>query len=91
VSLEQLRRWNKFASGIKVTPGEKVHVAEPVAARHSRGRRRTTITAEDLNSHAKGKSSAHAKAAAGEKNGSQADSAASKHKAHSKASTTQQK
>ncbi|UWZ85350.1 lytic transglycosylase domain-containing protein [Occallatibacter riparius] len=73
VSLDQLRRWNKIASGTKVTPGQRLHVAEPVAARSSRSRHRTTITAQDLHPHAKSsgktthkkssssKSSAHAK------------------------------
>ncbi|HEY2861616.1 MAG TPA: transglycosylase SLT domain-containing protein, partial [Terracidiphilus sp.] len=51
VSLDQLRRWNKIASGTKVTAGEKLHVAEPVVARRSH--HRTTITNADL--HPKGK------------------------------------
>jgi membrane-bound lytic murein transglycosylase D len=54
VSLDQLRHWNKIASGTKVTPGQRLHVAEPVRARHKAGRHsRTTITAEDLNPHGK--------------------------------------
>jgi membrane-bound lytic murein transglycosylase D len=66
VSLDQLRRWNKIASGTKVTPGARLHVAEPVVAtrRSTRSRHRTTITAEDLHPHAKTsstKSSGHAK------------------------------
>ena len=40
VSLNQLRRWNKL-TGIKVEPGSRLHVAEPVvAARASSGHRR---------------------------------------------------
>jgi membrane-bound lytic murein transglycosylase D len=31
VSLDQLRRWNKIPSGIKVEPGRRLHVAEPAA------------------------------------------------------------
>jgi len=34
VSLNQLRRWNNIA-GIKVEPGRRLHVAEPVSATHS--------------------------------------------------------
>jgi len=42
VSLDQLRRWNKIPSGIKVEPGRRLHVAEPAAlqrtiASHRRG------------------------------------------------------
>jgi membrane-bound lytic murein transglycosylase D len=42
VSLDQLRRWNKIPSGIKVEPGRHLHVAEPAAlqrssANHRRG------------------------------------------------------
>jgi membrane-bound lytic murein transglycosylase D len=35
VSLDQLRRWNKIPSGIKVEPGRRLHVAEPAAVRRS--------------------------------------------------------
>jgi membrane-bound lytic murein transglycosylase D len=31
VSLDQLRRWNKIPSGIKVEPGRRLHVAEPAS------------------------------------------------------------
>ena len=43
VSLDQLRRWNKIPSGIKVEPGRRLHVAEPAAVqktgstKHHRG------------------------------------------------------
>lgn len=53
VSLDQLRRWNKIPSGTRVTPGQTLHIAEPVAARSTHKRRRTTITAEDLHPAAK--------------------------------------
>ena len=49
VSLDQLRRWNKIPSGVRVEPGRRLHVAEPATARRTRGRHRTTITAADLN------------------------------------------
>jgi membrane-bound lytic murein transglycosylase D len=80
VSLDQLRRWNKIAAGTKVTPGQRLHVAEPVAARSSRSRHRTTITSEDLHPHAKssGKST-HKK------------SSSSKSSAHAKSSSKKQK
>ncbi len=37
VSLDQLRRWNKIPSGIKVEPGRQLHVAEAAAALQRRG------------------------------------------------------
>jgi membrane-bound lytic murein transglycosylase D len=41
VSLNELRRWNKI-TGVKVEPGRRLHVAEPVAVVHAaRGRRHT--------------------------------------------------
>lgn len=46
VSLEQLRRWNQIA-GVKVEPGRRLHVAEPVRlTRTSATRRRGTATAK---------------------------------------------
>jgi membrane-bound lytic murein transglycosylase D len=53
VSLDQLRRWNKIASGTKVQPGQRLHVAEPASVHHTRGRSHA-ITAADLAPHAKG-------------------------------------
>jgi membrane-bound lytic murein transglycosylase D len=35
VSLDQLRRWNKIPSGIKVEPGRRLHVAEPATMQSS--------------------------------------------------------
>lgn len=40
VSLDQLRRWNKIPTGIKVEPGRKLHVAEPSAQRNGGRSRR---------------------------------------------------
>jgi membrane-bound lytic murein transglycosylase D len=77
VSLDQLRRWNKIASGTKVTPGQRLHVAEPVAARRTSGHHRTTITAADLHPHAKGSGSA----------GDPPAKSAGKKSAHKKSST----
>ncbi len=40
VSLDQLRRWNKIPSGIKVEPGRRLHVAEPAPAQRAASRSR---------------------------------------------------
>ncbi len=53
VSLDQLRRWNKIPSGIKVEPGRRLHVAEPSAPERAatRGRKsRSHATAVAKNS-----------------------------------------
>ena len=48
VSLSQLRRWNKM-SGIKVDPGSRLHVAEPVIVQHtSSGRRHRSSSASSV-------------------------------------------
>jgi membrane-bound lytic murein transglycosylase D len=39
VSLDQLRRWNKIPTGIKVEPGRRLHVAEPASVQRSSGHR----------------------------------------------------
>jgi membrane-bound lytic murein transglycosylase D len=39
VSLDQLRRWNKIPSGIKVEPGRRLHVAEPSSPAQRSGSR----------------------------------------------------
>jgi membrane-bound lytic murein transglycosylase D len=73
VSLNQLRRWNKI-TGIKVEPGRRLHVAEPVAVSQvSTGHRRkstasaakTTGTNAQLRPHVpvSGKTSTQAKSA----------------------------
>ncbi|HTX75058.1 MAG TPA: transglycosylase SLT domain-containing protein [Terracidiphilus sp.] len=49
LSLDQLRRWNHLTAGDKrVTPGQRLHVAEPAAPRRRGRHARTTITAADL-------------------------------------------
>jgi membrane-bound lytic murein transglycosylase D len=40
VSLDQLRRWNKIPSGIKVEPGRRLHVAETASPQHTAARSR---------------------------------------------------
>jgi membrane-bound lytic murein transglycosylase D len=47
VSLDQLRRWNKIPSGIKVEPGRRLHVAEPAAMQRT------------SSSHRRGSTSSH--------------------------------
>ena len=61
VSLSQLRRWNKM-TGIKVDPGSRLHVAEPVIVRHtSSGRRHRSSSASSAG--ARSHTTAHAKSA----------------------------
>jgi len=51
VSLDQLRRWNKL-SGVKVAPGQRLHVAEPSAVprtSHTRGHRYASSAAKASN------------------------------------------
>jgi membrane-bound lytic murein transglycosylase D len=53
VSLDQLRRWNKIPTGIKVEPGRRLHVAEPAALqRASTNRHRGTAKAHGAGSSA---------------------------------------
>jgi membrane-bound lytic murein transglycosylase D len=91
VSLDQLRRWNKISTGIRVEPGSRLHVAEPAIARRTKGRSRTTITAEDLNPHKSTGASAHRAPATASKKSAHAPSSASKHTAHAKSQSSAQK
>lgn len=88
VSLDQLRRWNKIPSGIKVEPGRKLHVAAPAGAPvRKKGRRSSAITQEDLHPKAKStsskrtasKSATHASPSSA-KSSSHASSGTAKHK-----------
>ena len=81
VSLDQLRRWNKIPSGTKVMPGQRLHVAEPVPARRTRSHHRTTITEQDLHPRSKATNNESAKPG----------STKTKHRAHAKSSSTEQK
>jgi peptidoglycan lytic transglycosylase D len=65
VSLNQLRRWNRI-TGIRVEPGRRLHVAEPVAVRHTSSRHRRRATAKP-SSRAKAHSTAPAKASSAKK------------------------
>jgi membrane-bound lytic murein transglycosylase D len=59
VSLEQLRRWNKIPSGIKVEPGRRLHVAEPAAVqRTSSNRHRGTASSHSTKHASAGSASA---------------------------------
>jgi membrane-bound lytic murein transglycosylase D len=66
VSLDQLRRWNKIPTGIKVEPGRRLHVAEPASMQRSSGRRHTSASSRSTNKAGApaGKSSSVPKSAA---------------------------
>ncbi len=59
VSLDQLRRWNKIPSGIRVDPGRRLHVAEPSMVQRTSGSRRRSSAGGAKGKSAK--SGAHAK------------------------------
>jgi membrane-bound lytic murein transglycosylase D len=64
VSLSQLRRWNGI-TGIKVEPGRRLYVAEPVSVSHaSRGHRRRSSTGTAAKAHATAPANASTQAAA---------------------------
>ena len=52
VSLDQLRRWNRIPSGIKVESGRRLHVAEPASVQRASGRhRRGSASASGARTH----------------------------------------
>jgi membrane-bound lytic murein transglycosylase D len=64
VSLSQLRRWNGI-TGIKVEPGRRLHVAEPVIVSHaSRGHRRAASAGTAAKAHAASPARASTKSSA---------------------------
>jgi len=64
VSLSELRRWNGI-TGVRVEPGRRLHVAEPVTVSHaSRSRRRTAGAETAAKAHATSPPEAHAQKAA---------------------------
>jgi len=70
VSLSQLRRWNGIPSGIRVEPGRRLHVAEPVVSQKSSGSsRRGARRARQSASAAGDKAPKGDKASAGGKRG----------------------
>jgi membrane-bound lytic murein transglycosylase D len=91
VSLDQLRRWNKIPTGIRVEPGSRLHVAEPALARRTKGRRRTTITAADLSPHRGSGASAHQAPTTASKKSTHASSSATRHKTHANSQSNAQK
>jgi membrane-bound lytic murein transglycosylase D len=72
VSLNQLRRWNKIPTGIRVEPGRRLHVAEPATLQRSGARTRRgtasqthgSITAKDKSSIGKSASPTAARSSA---------------------------
>jgi membrane-bound lytic murein transglycosylase D len=77
VSLNQLRHWNKIA-GVKVEPGRRLHVAEPVSVssvsrtaggRHRRGATATSDTKEHATAPAKASTQRPAHHASAKKSG----------------------
>ncbi len=60
VSLTQLRKWNNIKTGIKVTVGSKLNVAEPVAKRTATGRRLASPATASKSSKTTSKTSATA-------------------------------
>jgi membrane-bound lytic murein transglycosylase D len=93
VSLDQLRRWNKIPSGTRVDPGRRLHVAEPVAQRRTKGHR-TTITAADLQpqrAHSSKGASTHHAASNSENTSAQATSSGAKQRVHPKSQAKTQK
>jgi membrane-bound lytic murein transglycosylase D len=64
VSLSELRRWNGI-TGIKVEPGRRLHVAEPVSVSHaSRSHRRPAGAGTTVSAHATAPAKAASQAAA---------------------------
>jgi membrane-bound lytic murein transglycosylase D len=90
VSLDQLRRWNKIPTGIRVEPGSRLHVAQPALARRTKGRR-TSITAADLNPHKSSEASAHRAPPTASKKSAHASSNGAKRKTHAKSESNGQK
>ena len=74
VSLTELRRWNNIPSGIRVTPGRRLRVAEPTPVRTSSSRRRRSThsgSSGSTQTHA-GKSTSHSSTSAAPKRKSKA-------------------
>jgi membrane-bound lytic murein transglycosylase D len=106
VSLDQLRRWNKISSGVKVDAGRRLHVAEPAAVRQASGRhaRREAAAQPSPKAHGKGtsatsahsgssakKEGAHHSAPANDRKKTHASSAAPKQIAHKSNPASKQK
>jgi membrane-bound lytic murein transglycosylase D len=82
VSLSQLRRWNGIPSGTRVTPGRRLHVAEPAPVRSSSRRRHRTIDSEEhpaSTGHAKAPSGRSVPASPNRKPGSSASKPSQSH------------
>jgi membrane-bound lytic murein transglycosylase D len=83
VSLSQLRRWNHLA-GIKVQPGQRLHIADPASAPRatSRGHRRGRVAVNEDTPEAAPAKGATAKSAASGRHRKSSASAAEKVPAH---------
>jgi membrane-bound lytic murein transglycosylase D len=94
VSLNQLRRWNKISSGIKVEQGRRLHVAEPATLQRTSGRRRrgaTVATVAKGSVHAENKASSHKATRSAQPNKSRASATRSTHRASEKTFAKKQK
>jgi membrane-bound lytic murein transglycosylase D len=91
VSLDQLRRWNKIPTGIRVDTGRRLHVAEPAMVRRTKGRGRTTITAADLKPKNGAAASVHHAPSTTGRKSTNTTSSVTKQRAHAKSQTKAQK
>jgi membrane-bound lytic murein transglycosylase D len=88
ISLSQLRRWNKLpASGIRVDPGRRLHVAEPTLVRASSSRSRHGSKAKTSS----GRSSQKSRTAKSPSSKSAHKPSSTKRSTHSKSPTHAQK
>lgn len=90
VSLAQLRRWNKLA-GIRVEPGRRLRVAEPVVRSAPARHRRTTSSAKSAASKTRSTTAEKASAAKGTSAKSSAGNTTSKSKSATKKHTSKRK
>jgi membrane-bound lytic murein transglycosylase D len=90
VSLSQLRRWNAIPTGIRVVPGRRLHVAEPVLpTRVSSSRRhRTSTMASSGTAHTKSPATAPARARASQTGSAHKAAGSSSHRTRSRSAKT---
>jgi len=86
VSLDQLRRWNKIPSGIKVEAGRRLHVAEPSSVHRASGRNRRGSSSSQRAKHGRAAARKAPEAA-----GKPASRAATKSASHASGRTLRQK
>jgi membrane-bound lytic murein transglycosylase D len=93
VSLDQLRRWNKL-SGVKVAPGQRLHVAEPSAVprtSHTRGHRYASSAAKASNAKGSNTKPSNAKPSAPASTKGKTNSASSHQQSQKAAANASQK